>query len=148
MLYSFSFNKQIDTKNIMKLLKTTNKTFAKSYNTLINSVEELYFKKEIKKVLVGDTVKIGISIKEGNKDRIQYYQGIIISKKNTGINLKIIVRKVFQGIGVERQFLLHSPKFQSLEVLKSASIRRSKLYYLRNISGKASRLKQKFNKQK
>nr|YP_009455785.1 50S ribosomal protein L19 [Dictyopteris divaricata]YP_010205291.1 50S ribosomal protein L19 [Grateloupia livida]AQZ25002.1 50S ribosomal protein L19 [Dictyopteris divaricata]UAV85860.1 50S ribosomal protein L19 [Grateloupia livida] len=132
----------------MKQLRKTNKQFSKNYKTLIDSVEKLYCKNDIKMVLVGDTVKIGISIKEGNKDRIQYYQGIVISKKNTGINLKIVVRKTFQGIGVERQFLLHSPKFQSVQVLKSARIRRSKLYYLRNISGKASRLKQKFINQK
>ena len=129
----------------MKLVQPHKKGVSKDYLKLINSVQKPYLKKNLKEILVGDFVKIGISIKEGNKDRIQYYQGIIIGKKNTGINSKIIVRKTFQGIGVERQFLLHSPKFQSIEILKSSKIRRSKLYYLRNVSGKASRLKQKFN---
>ena len=129
----------------MKSLHPNNKRFSKDYIKLIQSVQKIHLKKDLTKILVGDIVKIGISIKEGNKDRIQYYQGIIIGKKNTGINSKIIVRKIFQGIGVERQFLLHSPKFQSIEILKSSKIRRSKLYYLRNVYGKASRLKQKFN---
>lgn len=132
----------------MKLLQINKKHFSKNSTLLINSVQQPYLKKNLVKILVGDIVKVGISIKEGNKDRIQYYQGIIISKKNTGINTKIIVRKIFQGIGIERQFLLHSPKFNSIEVLKSSKIRRSKLYYLRTVSGKASRLKQKFNTRK
>ena len=128
----------------MNSLNSSNKRFSKDYIELINSVQKPYLKMDRTKIIVGDLVKIGISIKEGNKDRIQYYQGIIIGKKNTGINSKIIVRKIFQGIGVERQFLLHSPKFQSIEILKSSKIRRSKLYYLRKVYGKASRLKQKF----
>lgn len=132
----------------MKLLKSKIGHLSNHSNVLINSIEKLYLKKNIQNILVGDTIKVGFSIKEGNKDRIQYYQGIVISKKNSGINLKIVVRKIFQGVGVERQFLPHSPKFESLEILKSARIRRSKLYYLRKISGKASRLKQKFKNQK
>ena len=131
----------------MSLIKFKTSILSQNSEALIKNIEQLYLKKNIKNILIGDTIKVGFSIKEGNKDRIQYYQGIVISKKNTGINLKIVVRKVFQGIGIERQFLPHSPKFQSLEILKSAHIRRSKLYYLRKISGKASRLKQKFKVQ-
>nr|YP_010634116.1 50S ribosomal protein L19 [Ecklonia radiata]YP_011006339.1 50S ribosomal protein L19 [Ecklonia cava]YP_011006480.1 50S ribosomal protein L19 [Eisenia bicyclis]QWK43234.1 ribosomal protein L19 [Ecklonia arborea]QWK43518.1 ribosomal protein L19 [Ecklonia radicosa]WAM63484.1 50S ribosomal protein L19 [Ecklonia cava subsp. stolonifera]WAM63343.1 50S ribosomal protein L19 [Ecklonia cava]WAM63625.1 50S ribosomal protein L19 [Eisenia bicyclis] len=111
---------------------------------LIDSVESVHIKKNLSKIFVGDTVKIGIFIKEGNKERIQYYQGIILGKNNSGINLTISVRKVFQGIGVERNFLIHSPKFESIEVIKSSRVRRSKLYYLRSIVGKGSRLKQRF----
>jgi len=111
---------------------------------IINLVEESQKKKDIPKIFVGDTVKIGVLIKEGNKERIQYYQGIILRKKNSGINLIISVRKVFQGIGVERNFLIHSPKFESIQVIKSSRVRRSKLYYLRNIIGKRSRLKERF----
>lgn len=131
----------------MSLIKSKTSILPQNSKVLIKNIEQLYLKKNIKNTLIGDTIKVGFSIKEGNKDRIQYYQGIVISKKNTGINLKIVVRKVFQGIGIERQFLPHSPKFESLEILKSAQIRRSKLYYLRKISGKASRLKQKFKVQ-
>nr|QWK41956.1 ribosomal protein L19 [Pterygophora californica] len=111
---------------------------------LIDSVERVHIKKNLSKIFVGDTVKIGVFIKEGNKERIQYYQGIILGKNNSGINLTISVRKVFQGIGVERNFLIHSPKFESIEVIKSSRVRRSKLYYLRSIVGKGSRLKQRF----
>ena len=111
---------------------------------LIDSVESVHIKKNLSKIFVGDTVKIGVFIKEGNKERIQYYQGIILGKNNRGINLTISVRKVFQGIGVERNFLIHSPKFESIEVIKSSRVRRSKLYYLRSIVGKGSRLKQRF----
>nr|YP_006639043.1 50S ribosomal protein L19 [Saccharina japonica]YP_010863354.1 50S ribosomal protein L19 [Saccharina japonica x Saccharina latissima]QOV02234.1 50S ribosomal protein L19 [Saccharina sp. ye-B]UFQ24772.1 50S ribosomal protein L19 [Saccharina sp. Rongfu]WAX38118.1 ribosomal protein L19 [Saccharina japonica cultivar 901]AFC40097.1 50S ribosomal protein L19 [Saccharina japonica]UFQ24911.1 50S ribosomal protein L19 [Saccharina sp. Rongfu] len=111
---------------------------------LIDSVESVHIKKNLSKIFVGDTVKIGVFIKEGNKERIQYYQGIILGKNNSGINLTISVRKVFQGIGVERNFLIHSPKFESIEVIKSSRVRRAKLYYLRSIVGKGSRLKQRF----
>ena len=132
----------------MKPLVTKNKRFSTDYTKLINSIQRLHFKKSLPKLLTGDVVRVGLSIKEGNKDRIQYYQGIVIAKKNTGLNAKIIVRKIFQGIGVERQFLIHSPKFQSIEILKASKVRRSKLYYLRKVYGKASRLKQKFNVQR
>lgn len=132
----------------MKLTDSPVLPAVKNSENLIKNFEKLYLRKNIKKISIGDTIKVGFLIKEGNKDRTQYYQGIVISKKNTGINLKIVVRKSFQGIGVERQFLVHSPKFESVEILKSASIRRSKLYYLRKISGKAGRLKQKFNTKK
>lgn len=129
----------------MKIAQITKSDGLKNSNIILKSLEKPYLKNNLPKLSVGDVVKIGILIKEGNKDRIQYYQGIIISKKNSGINSKIVVRKTFQGIGVERQFLLHSPKFESIQIIKSSRVRRSKLYYLRKISGKASRLKQKFN---
>jgi len=125
----------------MKNIKQT--TFLND-KELIDSVESVHIKKNLSKIFVGDTVKIGVFIKEGNKERIQYYQGIILGKNNSGINLTISVRKVFQGIGVERNFLIHSPKFESIEVIKSSRVRRSKLYYLRSIIGKGSRLKQRF----
>ena len=112
---------------------------------IIEFIEKVHIKKDLVKIFVGDTVKIGLFIKEGNKERIQYYQGIIIAKNNSGINLTISIRKVFQGIGVERKLLIHSPKFESIEIIKSSRVRRSKLYYLRNIIGKKSRLKQRFN---
>jgi large subunit ribosomal protein L19 len=112
---------------------------------LIKSVEEEHIKKALPPLFVGDNVKLGVLIKEGNKERTQYYEGIIIAQKNTRINKTITVRRVLQGIGIERIFLIHSPKLVSLEVTKSSRVRRSKLYYLRNLSGKASRLKQRFN---
>nr|QWK41813.1 ribosomal protein L19 [Protohalopteris sp.] len=118
----------------------------KHKSDFISSIEKLYLKNQVSKIQIGDLVKIGVYIKEGNKDRIQYYQGLIIGKNNAGINLTITVRKVFQGIGVERKFLIHSPKFESIEILKSSRVRRSKLYYLRKFSEKGSRLKPRFVK--
>lgn len=111
----------------------------------VKFVESLYNKVEIPILKVGDTIRLGVLIQEGAKKRTQYYEGLIINKENKGINLAITVRKVIQGIGIEKKFLVHSPLILSMEVKKSAKIRRAKLYYLRNLSGKASRLKQKFN---
>lgn len=112
---------------------------------ILTKIEKPYLKTIIPNLFVGDNIKIGFLITEGNKERIQFYEGIIIFQKNTGINKMITVRKIFRGIGIERTFLIHSPKLVSFEVTKSSKIRRSKLYYLRNLYGKAVRLKQKFN---
>ena len=110
----------------------------------INNLENPYLKNDLPILKIGDSVKIGVKIVEGNKERIQFYEGTIIAKKNTSINTTITVRKILQGIGIERIFLLHSPKIESINVLRSSKVRRSKLYYLRNLKGKASRLKQLF----
>ena len=110
----------------------------------IKQVEENFLKKNLPQIQIGDNVKIGVKIIEGNKERVQFYEGTIIAKKNTSINTTITVRKTLQGIGVERIFLIHSPKVDSITVLRSSKVRRSKLYYLRNLKGKASRLKQTF----
>ena len=111
---------------------------------LINNVEQNFMKKSIPILKIGDNVKIGVKIIEGNKERVQFYEGTIIAKKNSSINVTITVRKTLQGIGVERIFLIHSPKVDSIQILRSSKVRRSKLYYLRNLKGKASRLKQTF----
>ena len=108
---------------------------------IVNGVEAKFLKKEIPPVRIGDNVKVGVKIIEGNKERVQFYEGTIIAKKNSSINTTITVRKVLQGIGIERIFLIHSPKIDSIEILRSSKVRRSKLYYLRNLKGKASRLK-------
>jgi large subunit ribosomal protein L19 len=110
----------------------------------IKNVENNFIKKDIPILKIGDNVKIGVKIIEGTKERIQFYEGTIIAKKNSSINTTITVRKTLQGIGIERIFLVHSPKVDSMTVLRSSKVRRSKLYYLRNLKGKASRLKQTF----
>ena len=110
----------------------------------INNIEKKFLKTNIPTIKIGDNVKIGVKIVEGNKERIQFYEGSIIAKKNSSINTTITVRKVLQGIGVERVFLIHSPKVDSIKVIRSSKVRRAKLYYLRNLRGKASRLKQTF----
>jgi len=93
---------------------------------------------------IGDSIKVGVKIIEGNKERIQFYEGAIIARKNSSINTTLTVRKIVQGIGIERIFLLHSPKVDSINILRSSKVRRSKLYYLRRLRGKASRLRQTF----
>ena len=110
----------------------------------INKIESKFLKTDLPILSIGDNVKIGVKIIEGNKERVQFYEGTIISKKNSSINTTITVRKILQGIGIERVFLVHSPKLSSIIVLRSSKVRRSKLYYLRNLKGKASRLKQTF----
>ena len=109
----------------------------------IQSVENKFLKKDLPILKIGDNVKIGVKIIEGNRERVQFYEGTIIAKKNSSINTTITVRKILQGIGVERIFLVHSPKVDSITILRSSKVRRAKLYYLRNLRGKASRLKQK-----
>ena len=110
----------------------------------IRNVENTFMKRNIPVLKIGDNVKVGVKIIEGNKERVQFYEGTIIAKKNSSINTTITVRKTLQGIGIERIFLIHSPKIDSITVLRSSKVRRSKLYYLRNLKGKATRLKQTF----
>lgn len=110
----------------------------------IDNLHKSFMKTDLPVIQIGDNVKIGVKIIEGNKERVQFYEGTVIAKKNSSINTTITVRKVLQGIGVERIFLIHSPKVDSIQVLRSSKVRRSKLYYLRNLKGKASRLKQAF----
>lgn len=110
---------------------------------IIKNVESEFIKKDFPVVKIGDNVKVGVKIIEGNKERVQFYEGTIIAKKNSSINTTITVRKILQGIGIERIFLINSPKLDSLTVLRSSKVRRAKLYYLRDLRGKASRLKQK-----
>ena len=112
---------------------------------IITNVEKEFLKDNLPVLRIGDNVRLGIKIIEGNKERIQFYEGTIIAKKNSSVNTTITVRKTLQGIGVERIFLIHSPKVESITVLRSSKVRRSKLYYLRSLKGKASRLKQAFN---
>jgi large subunit ribosomal protein L19 len=110
----------------------------------IDNLHKNFIKPNLPKIQIGDTIKLGVKIIEGNKERVQFYEGTVIAKKNSSINTTITVRKVLQGIGIERIFLIHSPKITSIEVLRHSKVRRSKLYYLRNLRGKASRLKQRF----
>ena len=111
---------------------------------IINNIETKFLKQDIPLLRIGDNVKVGVNIIEGDKERVQFYEGTIIAKKNSSINTTITVRKTLQGIGIERIFLIHSLKIDSITVLRSSKVRRSKLYYLRDLKGKASRLKQTF----
>jgi large subunit ribosomal protein L19 len=111
---------------------------------IIKDIENQFLKTNLPSLRIGDNVKIGVKIIEGNKERVQFYEGTIIARKNSSLNTTITVRKILQGIGVERIFLIHSPKIDSIAILRSSKVRRAKLYYLRNLRGKASRLKQTF----
>jgi large subunit ribosomal protein L19 len=112
--------------------------------TAIKDIEQNYSKDNLPDIQVGDTVKIGTLIKEGNKERVQYAQGVVISKHKAYLNTTITIRKVLQGVGVERVYLIHSPRIQTITIIRRSKVRRAKLYYLRNRSGKATRLKQRF----
>lgn len=113
---------------------------------VIRSIEAEQIKSNLPEIYVGDTVKVGVIIQEGGKERTQPYEGVVIAKRNGGINETITVRRVFQGVGVERVFLIHSPRIESIKVVRRGKVRRAKLYYLRDRVGKATRIKQRFDR--
>jgi len=117
-----------------------------SASNLIKEFEDEQSKNELPEIYVGDTVKVGVKITEGNKERVQPYEGVVIAKRHGGINQTITVRRIFQGIGVERVFMLHSPQVASLKVERRGKVRRAKLFYLRDRVGKATRVKQRFDR--
>ena len=117
-----------------------------STSNLIKEFENEQLKKELPEIYVGDTVKVGVKITEGNKERVQPYEGVVIAKRHGGLNQTITVRRIFQGIGVERVFMLHSPQVASLKVERRGKVRRAKLFYLRDRVGKATRVKQRFDR--
>jgi len=127
-----------------KMVSETTQTLSTS--NLIKEFENEQLKKEIPEIYVGDTVKVGVKITEGNKERVQPYEGVVIAKRHGGINQTITVRRIFQGIGVERVFMLHSPQVASLKVERRGKVRRAKLFYLRDRVGKATRVKQRFDR--
>lgn len=113
---------------------------------IIRSLEAEYLKDNLPEIHVGDTVRVGVRIIEGGKERIQPYEGTTIAKRNGGINETITVRRIFQGVGVERVFLLHSPRIAAIKIVRRGRVRRAKLYYLRNRVGKAARIAQRFDR--
>ena len=115
-------------------------------SNLIKEFEREQLKKQLPEIYVGDTVKVGVKITEGNKERVQPYEGVVIAKRHGGLHQTITVRRIFQGIGVERVFMLHSPQVASLKVERRGKVRRAKLFYLRDRVGKATRVKQRFDR--
>ena len=122
-----------------------------SNNDLLNFVESKYLKEmnmqsdsNNTRLEVGDVLRIGYTIYEGAKERIQYYEGVVIAKQNRGLGKSFTIRRTVQGIGVEQVFLLNSPKILSITKKQSSKVRRAKLYFLRGLTGKATRLKRKF----
>jgi large subunit ribosomal protein L19 len=114
---------------------------------IIRSIEREQMKTDLPIIHVGDTVKVGVKIREGDKERVQPYEGVVIAKQSSGTTQNITVRRVFQGVGVERVFLLHSPRIDSVKVLRRGKVRRAKLFYLRKRTGKSARLKQRFDRE-
>ncbi len=110
---------------------------------IIHDIEQAHFKTSLPAIAPGDTVKVFAKIVEGGKERIQAYEGVVIKRRGSGINDTITVRRVFQGVGVERTFPVHSPRIDRIEVLRKGDVRRAKLYYLRGLQGKAARIKEK-----
>jgi large subunit ribosomal protein L19 len=96
----------------------------------------------------GDTIKVNVKISEGANERVQAYEGVVIARRNAGVNSSFLVRKISYGGGVERRFKLYSPMIQSIEVIKRGIVRRAKLYYLRNRSGKSARIAEKITYKK
>ena len=117
-----------------------------SAEQLITAFEQEQQKSDLPDIFVGDTVQVGVRISEGNKERVQPYEGVVISKRHGGLNQTITVRRIFQGIGVERVFMVHSPQVASIKVERRGKVRRAKLFYLRERVGKATRVKQRFDR--
>ena len=109
----------------------------------IKQLEREMMRLDLPDFRAGDTVKVHVKIKEGEKERIQIFQGVVISKKNGTTNATFTVRKVSYGVGVERIFQIHSPIIDKIEVVTKGRVRRAKIYYLRNLRGKAARIKER-----
>ncbi len=109
----------------------------------LSQIEKEAMRLDLPNFAAGDTVKVHVKIKEGEKERIQAFQGVVISKRSNRANSTFTVRKVSYGIGVERIFLLHSPLISNIEVITRGRVRRSKIYYLRKLRGKAARIKER-----
>ena len=110
------------------------------------NVKKILSEKKIPNFYPGDVVKVGVRITEGKKERIQYFEGVCIAKKNRDINSSFTVRKISFGEGVERTFALYSPNLDSIKVIRSGKVRRAKLYYLRDRKGKSARIAEKIKK--
>lgn len=113
---------------------------------MIDIIEKEGMRENAPKVNVGDTVKVFVKIKEGDKERIQAYEGLVISKKNGGVRETFTVRRISYGVGVERTFPVHSPLIDRVEVVRKGSPRRAKLYYIRKLTGKAAKVKSADNR--
>ena len=110
---------------------------------LVKALSSQYMKTELPEMRVGDTVRVHVRIKEGSRERIQVFEGVIIARKHGGIGETITVRRVSYGVGVEKVFPVHSPRIAAVETVRKGKVRRAKLYYLRDRFGKAAKIKEK-----
>ncbi len=111
-------------------------------NSIIEKIEQSYLKKDVPPFRVGDLVRVDVKIVEGESERVQTFEGIVIRKRGHGVGATFTVRKVSFGVGVERTFSLHAPRVEKIQVVRSGKVRRAKLYYLRDLSGKAARIEE------
>ncbi|MCW8196302.1 50S ribosomal protein L19 [Proteobacteria bacterium 005FR1] len=114
-----------------------------SSNKIIQALENEQIKADIPEFSPGDTVVVQVKVIEGNRERLQAFEGVVIGKRNRGLNSAFTVRKVSHGVGVERTFQSHSPLIESIAVKRRGDVRQAKLYYLRELTGKAARIKEK-----
>jgi len=112
-------------------------------NTIIQQLEEEQMKKDLPEFAAGDTVVVQVRVQEGSRSRLQAFEGVVIARRNRGVNSAFTVRKISSGIGVERVFQAHSPVVESIKVKRRGDVRRAKLYYLRERSGRSARIKEK-----
>lgn len=112
-------------------------------SNIISQIESEQLKEGIPEFGPGDQIRVQVRVKEGNRERLQAYEGVVIAQKNRGLNSSFTVRKVANGEGVERVFQTHSPLISDIEIIRRGDVRRAKLYYLRERSGKAARIKEK-----
>ncbi len=112
-------------------------------NKVLKKIYETHKREEVPELEPGDTVRVQVKIREGDKERLQAFEGVLIARNNTGLSETITVRKISFGIGVERIFPLHSPVIGSIQIVRRARVRRAKLYYLRKLRGKAARLRER-----
>ncbi|MDR2504696.1 MAG: 50S ribosomal protein L19 [Oscillospiraceae bacterium] len=112
-------------------------------NDIIRSLESEQLRKDIPQFSVGDTVRVFVKVVEGKTERLQAFEGVVIARRNGGIRETFTVRRVSYGIGIERTFPLHSPRVDRIQTIRRGKVRRAKLYYLRKLSGKAARIKER-----
>ena len=111
---------------------------------ILDELAQRQLKSEVPDFRVGDTVRVGVKVVEGNRERVQEFEGVVIRRRSSGINENFTVRRIAShGLGVERTFLLHSPRVDSIKVIRRGKVRRAKLYYLRGLTGKAARIKER-----
>ena len=116
-----------------------------SKNKIIEQIENDQLKSDLPEFGAGDTVIVQVRVREGNRERLQAYEGVVIGKRNRGLNSSFTVRKVSHGVGVERSFQTHSPQIDTISVKRRGDVRKAKLYYLRERSGRSARIKEKLN---
>lgn len=111
-------------------------------NPILGKIEQSYLKKDLPAFRVGDQVRVDVKVVEGESERVQAFEGVVIARRGHGMGASFTVRKVTFGVGVERTFPVHSPRVERIKVIRSGKVRRAKLYYLRNLAGKAARIEE------